>query len=123
MELEDISFKVIGAAIEVHQHLGAGLFESAYQECLDHELKSRGLFVEKELVLPIKYKNIEIDRGYRVDLMVEGKLIVENKTVESFNSVHVAQLLTYLKFTGCSLGLLINWRSTTLSKGIKRVIL
>ena len=123
MQLEDLSYKVIGAAIEVHSILGPGLFESVYQECLYYELKALGLNVEKEIIKPIVYKNIQLDRGYRIDLLVEGQLIVENKTVEELAPINTAQALTYLKFTGCKLALLINWRSTSLKNGIKRVIL
>ena len=119
----DLAFKVIGAAIEVHKRLGPGLLESAYQECLAFELKKGGLKVEKEVPRPIVYKEIQLDHGYRIDLLIEDLLVVELKTVETFTDVHLAQVLTYLKLGGYKLGLLINFNVTKLSEGIKRVIL
>lgn len=121
-ELEDITYKVIGLAIEVHKELGAGLLESAYQECLFYEIKNSGLYVEKELKLPITYKDIKIDHGYRIDLLVENKLVLELKTVEGFTAVHFAQILTYLKLGNYPLGLLFNYNSTILRNNIKRFI-
>ncbi|MFD1316075.1 GxxExxY protein [Namhaeicola litoreus] len=119
----DLAFKVIGAAIEVHKRLGPGLLESAYQECLAFELKKSGLKVEKEVPRPIVYKEIQLNHGYRIDLLIEDLLVVELKTVETFTDVHLAQVLTYLKLGGYKLGLLINFNVTKLSEGIKRVIL
>ena len=119
----DLGFKVIGAAIEVHKRLGPGLLESAYQECLAFELKKGGLKVEKEVPRPIVYKEIQLNHGYRIDLLIEDLLVVELKTVETFTDVHLAQVLTYLKLGGYKLGLLINFNVTKLSEGIKRVIL
>lgn len=119
----DLAFKVIGAAIEVHKRLGPGLLESAYQECLAFELKKGGLKVEKEVPRPIVYKEIQLNHGYRIDLLIEDLLVVELKTVETFTDVHLAQVLTYLKLGGYKLGLLINFNVTKLSEGIKRVIL
>jgi len=119
----DLAFKVIGAAIEVHKRLGPGLLESAYQECLAFELKKGGLKVEKEVPRPIVYKEIQLDHGYRIDLLIEDLLVVELKTVATFTDVHLAQVLTYLKLGGYKLGLLINFNVTKLSEGIKRVIL
>ncbi len=121
-ELESITYKVIGLAIEVHRQLGAGLLESAYQECLFYEIKNSGLYVEKELKLPIIYKDIKIDHGYRIDLLVENKLVLELKTVEEFTPVHYAQILTYLKLGNYPLGLLFNYNSTILRNNIKRFI-
>lgn len=121
-ELQTISYTVIGLAIEVHRQLGPGLLESAYQECLFYEIKKAGLKVEKEITLPIIYKEIRLDQGYRIDLLVEDKLVVELKTVENYTSVHFAQILTYLKLGNYPLGLLINYNSKILKNNIKRFI-
>ena len=121
-ELQTISYTVIGLAIEVHRQLGPGLLESAYQECLFYEIKKAGLKVEKEITLPIIYKEIRLDQGYRIDLLVEDKLVVELKTVENYTSVHFAQILTYLKLGNFPLGLLINYNSKILKNNIKRFI-
>ena len=121
-ELQTISYTVIGLAIEVHRQLGPGLLESAYQECLFYEIKKAGLKVEKEITLPIIYKEIRLDHGYRIDLLVEDKLVVELKTVENYTSVHFAQILTYLKLGNYPLGLLINYNSKILKNNIKRFI-
>ena len=114
---------IIGKAIEVHRHLGPGLLESAYQECLYYELVNEGLKVEKEKPLPIIYKDIKLDHGYRIDLLVENKIIIELKTVESFTDVHTAQILTYMKLGEFDLGLLINFHVKLLKNGIKRFVL
>lgn len=121
-ELEAITYKVIGLAIEVHRQLGPGLLESAYQQCLYYEIKNNGLKVEKEITLPIIYKDLKIDHGYRMDLLVENKLVLELKTVEGFTAVHFAQILTYLKLGNYPLGLLLNYNSTILRNNIKRFI-
>jgi GxxExxY protein len=121
-ELQTVSYTVIGLAIEVHRQLGPGLLESAYQECLFYEIKKAGLKVEKEITLPIIYKEIRLDQGYRIDLLVEDKLVVELKTVENYTSVHFAQILTYLKLGNYPLGLLINYNSKILKNNIKRFI-
>lgn len=121
-ELESLSYKIIGLAIEVHRQLGPGLLESAYQECLFYEIKKAGLKVEKEITLPIIYKEIKLDQGYRIDLLVESKLVIELKTVENYTSAHFAQILTYLKLGNYPLGLLINYNSTILKNNIKRFI-
>ncbi len=121
-ELEAITYKVIGLAIEVHRQLGPGLLESAYQQCLYYEIKNCGLKVEKEITLPIIYKDLKIDHGYRMDLLVENKLVLELKTVEGFTAVHFAQILTYLKLGNYPLGLLLNYNSTILRNNIKRFI-
>jgi GxxExxY protein len=121
-EIQLLSYKIIGLAIEVHRQLGAGLLESAYQECLFYEIKRAGLKVEKEKYLPIVYKEIEINQGYRIDLLVEDKLIIELKTVDNYTSVHFAQILTYLKLGKYPLGLLINYNSIILKNSIKRFI-
>ena len=121
-ELDAITYKVIGLAIEVHRQLGPGLLESAYQECLYYEIKNSGLKVEKEISLPIIYKVLKIDHGYRMDLLVENRLVLELKTVEGITSVHFAQILTYLKLGNYPLGLLLNYNSTILRNNIKRFI-
>ncbi len=114
--------KIIGAAISVHRTLGPGLLESAYQECLLFELKEIGLEVEKERAMPIVYKDIKLDHGYRIDLLVENKIVIELKTVECFTDVHFAQILTYMKLGNYPLGLLINFHTKLLKNGIKRFI-
>lgn len=106
MDLNDLSYKIIGLAIEVHKELGPGLLESAYQECLFYEIKNAGFKVEKELALPIIYKEIKLDHGYRIDLLIEDRLVLELKTVENFTDVHFAQILTYLKLGCYPLGLI-----------------
>lgn len=117
-----LSYKIIGLAIEVHKQLGPGLLESAYQECLFYEIKNAGLFVEKEKSLPILYKEIKLDHGYRIDLIVENELVIELKTVETFTEIHFAQIITYLKLGDYPLGLLINFNSKILKNNIKRFI-
>lgn len=114
--------KIIGAAISVHKTLGSGLLESAYQECLLYELKTLGLKVEKEKSLPIVYKEVKLDHGYRIDLLVENKIVLELKTVEFLTDVHTAQILTYLKLGNYPLGLLINFHTNLLKNGLKRFI-
>jgi GxxExxY protein len=118
----ELSNIIIGCAIEVHKHLGPGLLESAYRECLYHELTNAGLCVKREKPLPIVYKDIKLDHGYRMDLLVNDKVVIEIKTVECFTDVHTAQLLTYLKLGDYKLGLLINFYVKTLKNGLKRVI-
>jgi GxxExxY protein len=122
MKFNNISKQIIGSAIEVHKKLGPGLLESAYQRCLLYELLQQGLSVKEEVPRPIIYKEIHLDHGYRIDLLVEDTVIVELKTVESFNDVHFAQLLTYLKLGNYKLGLLINFNVPLLKDGIKRLI-
>ena len=118
----ELSKKIIGCAIEVHKQLGPGLLESAYQECLYYELILAGLKVQKEKPMPIVYKEVKLDHGYRIDLLVEDKVVIEIKTVDVFNDVHIAQVLTYLKLGNYKLGLLLNFQVTILKNGIKRVI-
>jgi GxxExxY protein len=121
--LNTITGQIIGASIEVHRHLGPGLLESAYETCLAYELSQRGLQVERQKALPIVYKNIKLDQGYRIDLLVENRVIVELKVVEQLTDVHEAQLLSYLKFSGCPVGLLINFNVMLLKDGIRRFLL
>lgn len=122
MTKNEISNIIIGAAIEVHKILGPGLLESAYQECLLSELKNKGLKVIKEKPMPIVFKDIKLDHGYRIDLLVEDKVVVEIKTVEGFTDVHFDQMLTYLRLGDYKLGLLINFHVKLLKNGIKRFI-
>ena len=121
MTENEISERIIGCAIQVHRELGPGLLESSYEECLYYELIQAGLLVEKQKPLPLVYKEVKLDCGYRIDLMVENKVVVEIKAVEGLNDVHMAQILTYLKLSKCKLGLLINFNVALLKDGIKRV--
>jgi len=118
-ELAKIVFE---AGLKVHKTLGPGLLESAYEECLYFELVNKGLYIEKQKGLPLIYEQVKLDIGYRVDLLLERKLIVEIKSVEALNDIHLAQVITYLKLSNCKLGLLINFNTTLFKDGIKRVI-
>ena len=120
MDTNQITEKIIGYSIEVHRHLGPGLLESAYEECLSFELKKAGLKVERQLPVPVIYKDIKLNCGYRIDLLVENHVIIELKTTEAFAPVHEAQILTYMKFANINIGLLINFNVTLLKNGIKR---
>lgn len=122
MNENQLSNEIIGCAIEVHRNLGPGLLESAYQECLFYELQQAGLKVRKEKPMPIVYKEVKLDHGYRIDLLVEEKVVIEIKTVEDFTDVHLAQVLTYLRLGNYKLGLLLNFHATVLKNGIKRII-
>ena len=121
--INELTERVIGAAIEVHRDLGPGLLESAYQRALEHELKLRGIQFVAQKVCPISYKGLLIDDAYRLDLLIEDRLVVELKTVEALSDVHEAQVLTYLKFSRCSIGLLVNFRTKLLKNGIRRLAL
>ncbi len=123
VEMNILTETVIGAAIEVHKELGPGLLESAYQQAVEHELTLRGIRFEAQNACPITYKGLLIENAYRLDLLVEGKLVVELKSVDALAEVHEAQLLTYLKFSGCALGLLINFRTRWLKDGVRRLAL
>jgi len=120
---QELTGQIIAAAIEVHRELGPGLLESAYQACLAREFSVRGLSFEQEKPLPVEYKGVRVDCGYRLDFLVAGKVVVELKTVDALAPVHEAQLLTYLKLTGCRVGLLINFNVPILKNGIKRRVL
>jgi GxxExxY protein len=120
METNQITEKIIGCAIEVHRFLGPGLLESAYEECLAFELQKAGLNIERQKAVPVVYKEIKLDCGYRIDILVENKVVVELKTLDEFNPVHEAQILTYIKFAQKSIGLLINFNVTLLKNGIRR---
>jgi len=122
MSENEISYKIIGAAIELHKELGCGLLESAYESPLTYELRKNGLFVEQQIAIPLIYKEIKMDCGYRLDLRVENKVIIEIKSIETSAPVHFAQTLTYLRLSNCKLGLLINFNTTKLKDGIHRVV-
>ena len=122
MTENEISYKIIGAAIELHKELGPGLLESAYEITLAYELRESGLFVEQQLAMPLIYKEIKMDCGYRLDLNIENKVIIEIKSVESLAPVHFAHTLTYLRLSGCHLGLLINFNTVKLKDGIHRIV-
>jgi len=123
MEKEVLFKKVLDLSFRVHKKLGPGLLESAYEACLFYELNKAGLKVEKQKALPLFYEQVKLDVGYRIDLLVENQVVVEIKAVESLADVHLAQILTYLKLTGCQLGLLVNFNVALLRDGIRRVIL
>lgn len=123
MEINQITKIIIGAAIDVHKNLGPGLLESTYEECLDFELKSAGLKTSRQFSVPITYKNIRLDCGYRIDILVEDLVVLELKTIESFAPVHEAQILTYMKLAKKPVGLLINFNVTLLKNGLKRYII
>ena len=122
MTENEISKIVVDCALKVHRQLGPGLLESAYQECLFYELSKEGLMVENEKPMPLVYDNVKLNVGYRVDFMINNKLIIEIKSVECLNDVHLAQILTYMKLSGCKLGLLINFNVALIKNGIKRVV-
>lgn len=122
MTENEISKRVIGAAIEVHKQLGPGLLESSYEACLAYELKQQGLNIKTQVALPIVYKEVKLNAGYRIDILVENKVIIELKAVDSLADIHKAQLLTYLKLKNLKLGLLINFNSVKVVDGVKRII-
>ena len=122
-EFDELSHRVIGCAIEVHRFLGPGLLESTYEQCLSYELSRRGIDFRCQQPLPIDYKEVRLDCGYRVDLLIENRLVVELKSVEELKRIHAAQLLTYMKLSNMPVGLLINFNSTRLKEGIQRYVL
>jgi len=121
--LQDLTEQVIGAAIEVHKQLGPGLLESAYEECLCHELHLRGISFKRQVPLPVEYKGIKLDCGYKLDILVEDAVILELKCVEKVLPIHEAQLLTYLKMTGKKVGFILNFNVAVLSRGLVRKVL
>lgn len=121
MEVNDLTKTIIGAAIEVHRTLGPGLLESTYEACLFYELEQMGLFVERQVDLPVKYKNIKMEIGYKIDLLVENQVIIEVKSVKELLPVHMAQIITYLKISNKSKGLLMNFNEAKLIDGVKRI--
>ena len=118
----EISRIVYEAGYMVHKALGPGLLESAYEECLFYELSQAGLLVEKQKPMPLIYKEVKLDIGYRLDLLIEKKFVIEIKSIESLNDIHMAQILTYLRLSGCKLGMLINFNTSQFKNGVKRVI-
>jgi GxxExxY protein len=122
MTENEITEKVIGLAIEIHHVLGPGLLKNTYKECLYYKITKAGLFVEKEKAIPIKFEGISIECGYRIDLLIENKIVIELKSVEKLNAIHFAQTLTYLRLGNFKIGLLINFNVLLLKDGIKRVI-
>ena len=121
-DIEEIARKIIHCAIKVHKALGPGLLESVYQQCLAYDLEKVGLTVACEVPIPVKYEKVSIDMGFRIDMVVEKAVIIENKTVERILPIHEAQLLTYLKLTNLQLGFLLNWNVTLMKHGIKRMV-
>ena len=122
MNENELSNMIIGAAIKVHTALGPGLLESSYKECLAFELNKLSLDIEKEKPLPLVYKDVKLEIGYRADIVVNNKVIIETKAVEAMNEIHLAQILTYLKLSDCKLGLLLNFNVVSMKNGIKRVV-
>lgn len=122
MTENEISKVVFDCSLKVHQNLGPGLLESAYEECLFYELKKTGLNVEKQKPLPLIYEDVKLEIGYRVDILIENKMVIEVKAVDALNDVHLAQVLTYLKLSNCKLGMLINFNVTLIKNGIRRVV-
>ena len=122
MTENEISSIIIGAAIEVHKQLGPGLLESSYEICLAYELRLRGLKVETQVALPVTYKDVNLEAGYRIDLLIEKKVIIEVKAVDGFSDIHLAQILTYLKLSEIKLGLLLNFNVHKMTEGLKRVV-
>ncbi len=123
MEFDELSRKVIGLSIEVHRELGPGLLENTYKQCLAYELSRAGINFQIEVELPVKYKNVHISCGYRIDLLIENNLIIELKSVDKIIPIHEAQLLTYMKLSGIKVGLLMNFNEIVLKDGIKRFVL
>ena len=120
---QELTEKIIGCAIEVHKVLGPGLLESAYEECLSYELMQNGFRIERQKAVPVIFKEVKFDCGYRIDVLVENKVLLELKSVEALAPIHEAQILTYMKFAEIKIGLLINFNVTKLKNGIKRFVL
>ena len=119
--LAELTGRIVGAAIAVHRELGPGLLESAYQACLEYQLNADGVSFKRQLGLPLQYRGVYVDCGYRVDLLVEDRVIVEVKSVDRLAPIHRAQMITYLKLTGCRVGLLLNFNATSMRQGIRRI--
>jgi GxxExxY protein len=122
VDIEETARQIVDSAVKVHRALGPGLLESVYQHCLAYELRQRGLQVACEVLLPVAYDGHQIDAGYRIDMLVEGCIIIENKAVDQLLPIHEAQLLTYLKLRDCRLGFLLNWNVVLMKQGIKRMV-
>lgn len=121
-EIEQVAKQLVDAMIAVHRELGPGLLESTYQACLAHELRSRGIEVRPEVALPVHYRGLAIEVGYRIDLLVADCIVIENKSVQALAPIHEAQLLTYLRLSGHRLGFLVNWNVPIIKNGIKRMV-
>ena len=122
MHENEISKIIFDLGLKIHKNLGPGLFESAYEECLFYEISKAGLFVEKQKPMPLIYEEVKLDIGYRMDLLVEKSVVIEVKSCEALNDVHLAQVLTYLKLSGCRLGLLINFNTNLFKNGYRRIL-
>lgn len=123
MEVNDLTYTIIGCIYKVHSELGPGLLESTYEVCLEHELLKAGLVVERQKPLPVIYDEIKLEAGYRIDLLVDKRVILELKAVDEIAPIHIAQVMTYLKLSGLKLGLLLNFNVRDMKKGIKRIIM
>ena len=123
MDLNDLSYKIIGCAYAVHSELGPGLLESTYEVCLEYEINKSGLKVERQKELPVVYDKIKLDAGYRIDLLVENQIILELKSVAAIDPIHRAQVMTYLKLSGLKLALLLNFNVLDMKKGINRIVM
>ena len=123
MVSNEVTREIIGAAIEVHKTLGPGMLESAYEECLSFELKDRGLCIERQIPVPVVYREVKLECGYRIDILVNGVVVIELKSVDALARIHEAQILTYMRFAKKHIGLLINFNVTILKDGIKRYVL
>ena len=121
-EIELVATQLVDSMLAVHRELGPGLLESTYQVCLAYELRDRGVEVRCEVELPVKYKGLEIEAGYRIDMLVADCIVIENKSVQALVPIHEAQLLTYMKLSGCRLGFLVNWNVPLIKDGIKRIV-
>jgi GxxExxY protein len=122
MEQEEIARQIVDSAVKIHRTIGPGLLESVYQACMTYELHKRGLHVLTEVPQPLHYEKLHVEAGYRIDMLVEDCVIIENKTVDQLLPIHFSQLLTYLRLWGCTLGFLINWKVTLMKDGIRRVV-
>lgn len=121
-EIELVATQLVDSMLAVHRELGPGLLESTYQACLAYELRERGIEVRCEVELPVKYKGLDIEAGYRIDMLVADCIVIENKSVQALVPIHEAQLLTYMKLSGCRLGFLVNWNVPLIKDGIKRIV-
>jgi GxxExxY protein len=121
-EIELVATQLVDSMLAVHRELGPGLLESTYQACLAYELRERGIEVRCEVELPVKYKGLDIEAGYRIDMLVSDCIVIENKSVQALVPIHEAQLLTYMKLSGCRLGFLVNWNVPLIKDGIKRIV-
>ena len=122
MDIEEVGKEIVDSVIQVHRSLGPGLFESVYQRCLVYELLKRGLKLDTERTVPIRYGNVLLNSGFRIDILVEGMIVIENKAVSQLLPLHEAQLITYLRLSNCRLGYLLNWNVALMKNGIRRFV-